>query len=170
MSRIFLIGYMGSGKTTVGRLLAAQLGYSFIDMDAYIEGKLFKSVSQIFNEQGEQHFRHLEQQCLHEIAEFQNVIISTGGGVPCFFDNMEFMNKSGMTIYLKLTSLELAERLENSHANKRPLLAERKGKELLQFVSNGLAKREVFYEQATYSVMGEIESVVEQICKLLKGV
>lgn len=167
MSRIFLIGYMGSGKTTVGRLLAAQLGYAFIDMDAYIEEKHFKSVSQIFAELGEQHFRQLEQQCLHEIAEFNNVIISTGGGVPCFFDNMEFMNKSGITVYLKMSSAELADRLEKSHANKRPLLAERKGEELLRFISDGLAKREAFYLQADYSVNGEIETVVSQLCKLV---
>ena len=169
MNRIFLIGYMGSGKTTVGQLLATQLGYSFIDMDNHIEGKLFKSVSQIFAELGEDQFRLLEKQCLHEVAEFDHVVISTGGGVPCFFDNMEYMNKQGVTVYLKLSSADLAERLEQSHANKRPLLANRKGEELLHFISEELAKREPFYSQAAFSVSGEIESTVSQICVLVGG-
>jgi len=169
MNRIFLIGYMGSGKTTVGQLLATQLGYSFIDMDNHIEGKLFKSVSQIFTELGEDQFRLLERQCLHEVAEFDQVVISTGGGVPCFFDNMEYMNKQGVTVYLKLSSADLAERLELSHANKRPLLANRKGEELLHFISEELVKREPFYSQAAFSVSGEIESTVSQICVLVGG-
>ena len=169
MNRIFLIGYMGSGKTTVGQLLATQLGYSFIDMDNHIEGKLFKSVSQIFTELGEDQFRLLERQCLHEVAEFDQVVISTGGGVPCFFDNMEYMNKQGVTVYLKLSSADLAERLELSHANKRPLLANRKGEELLHFISEELVKREPFYSQAAFSVSGEIESTVSQICVLMGG-
>ena len=169
MNRIFLIGYMGSGKTTVGQLLATQLGYGFIDMDNHIEGKLFKSISQIFTELGEDQFRLLEKQCLHEVAEFDHVVISTGGGVPCFFDNMEYMNKQGITVYLKLSSADLAERLELSHANKRPLLAGRKGEELLRFISEGLAKREPFYSQAAYSVSGKIESTVSQICVLVEG-
>ena len=75
MNRIFLIGYMGSGKTTIGKLLATQLGYGFIDMDNHIEGKLFKSVSQLFTELGEDQFRLLEKQCLHEVAEFDQVVI-----------------------------------------------------------------------------------------------
>jgi len=158
---------MGSGKTTVGQLLAAKLGYSFIDMDNHIENKLFKSVHQIFEEHGEQQFRKLEQQSLHEIAEFENVVISTGGGAPCFFDNMEFMNKQGITVYLKLSPAELAERLEDSHTNKRPLLGNRKGEELHRFITNGLVLREPFYLQATYCISGEIDSTVEQICGLI---
>ncbi|MDP4240683.1 MAG: shikimate kinase [Bacteroidota bacterium] len=169
MNRIFLIGYMGSGKTTVGQLLATKLGYSFIDMDTHIESKLFKSVSQIFAELGEQQFRLLEHQCLHEIAEFNNAVISTGGGVPCFFDNMKYMNEHGITIYLKLTAEELTERLEGFQANKRPLLAGKKGKELYQFIAEGLAKREPFYSQATYYVSGEIESMVSEVCEMVKS-
>lgn len=169
MNRIFLIGYMGSGKTTVGKLLAARLGFGFIDMDAHIEEKQFKSVSQIFKELGEEQFRLLEQQSLHEIAEFDHVVISAGGGAPCFFDNMEYMNKRGETVYLKLSPAELAERLETSHANKRPLLSNRKGAELQQFISEGLAKREAYYSKAAYTVSGEIESTVSQICILLQN-
>ena len=168
MNRIFLIGYMGSGKTTVGQLLASRLDYSFIDMDAHIEGKELKSVKQIFAELGELKFRLLEQESLHEIAEYNNVVISTGGGAPCFFDNIQCMNDRGITIYLKLSPTELTERLEELNTNSRPLLAERKGVELHQFITKGLAKREPYYMQATYSVSGEIESMVTQICELIK--
>jgi len=167
MKRIFLIGYMGSGKTTIGKLVAARLGYSFVDMDAHIEEKQFKSVSRIFAEKGEAEFRLLEQKCLHEVAEFEDVVISTGGGSPCFFDNVEYMNNSGITIYLKLTAAELAERLELIGVSKRPLLANRKGEELRQFIAEGLGKREPFYSKATYSLSGGIDETVDNICKLV---
>lgn len=165
MNRIFLIGYMGSGKTTLGRHIAGRLGYDFIDMDAYIEEKNFKSVGEIFATQGEEKFRVLERNALIELSEFESVVIATGGGTPCFFDNMEVMNRSGLTVYLHLTPEELAERLEYSHAGKRPLLADRKGIELLEFISAGLKKRETFYQQASYVVNGADETVVEMICE-----
>jgi len=163
MTRIFLIGYMGSGKTTIGKLLAAKMGYNFVDMDKHIEEKTFKSVSQIFAEQGENEFRQLEKECLHEIGEFERVIISTGGGVPCFFDNMEYMNNRGITIYLKLTPAQLANRLETSKANKRPLLAERKGDELIRFIADTLEVREPFYNRAAFHTNGTIDEIVSQI-------
>jgi len=163
MTRIFLIGYMGSGKTTIGKILAAKMGYSFLDMDKHIEEKTFKSVSQIFAEQGEDEFRKLEKQCLHEVSKFDKVIISTGGGVPCFFDNMEYMNAHGLTIYLKLTPDQLANRLETSRANKRPLLAERKGEELIRFIAEALEVREPFYNQAAFKTNGTIDEIVSQI-------
>jgi len=158
---------MGSGKTTIGKLLAIRLGYSFVDMDTYIEEKQFKTVSKIFAEKGEHEFRLLEQKCLHEVAEFENVVISTGGGAPCFFDNIEYMNSLGLTIYLKLTAAELAERLEAIGISKRPLLANRKGEELRLFIAEGLSKRESFYEKANYSLSGDINETMEKICELL---
>jgi shikimate kinase len=167
MERIFLIGYMGSGKTTIGKMLAARLGYSFVDMDAHIEESQFKSVSQIFTEIGEAEFRKLEQKCLHEVAEFHHAVISTGGGAPCFFDNMEFMNSNGYTVYLKLTPAELAARLQFSKANKRPLIANKKGEELLDFIADGLAKRETYYNQAALHINGTEEEIVTGICKIL---
>jgi len=163
MNRIFLIGYMGSGKTTIGKMLAARLNYSFVDMDAHIEEKQFKSVSRIFAEKGEDEFRKVEKNCLHEVGEFENVIISTGGGAPCFFDNMEYMKQQGLTIYLKLTPEELRDRLESSKANKRPLLAERKGEELLRFIAEGLNKREPFYSQAEIVVSNDTEENIVKI-------
>lgn len=169
MNRIFLIGYMGSGKSTIGKLLAEKLGYSFIDMDTHIEEKHFKTVSQIFAKKGETEFRLLEQQCLHEVAEFENVVISTGGGAPCFFDNMHYMNTHGLTIYLKFTAAELAKRLEASQANKRPLLANLKGRELQQFIAHGLSKRELFYKQASHSFSGDVGETVVGIYKLISN-
>jgi shikimate kinase len=159
---------MGSGKTTVGQLLATKLGYGFVDLDTYIEGKQFKTIHQIFIDLGEKKFRLLEQLCLHEIADFDHVIISTGGGTPCFFDNMKYINDHGISIYLKLPAEVLAERLEESHANKRPLLSERKGEELLRFIREGLSNREPFYLQATFSVSGEIETSVSGIIELIE--
>ncbi len=170
MNRIFLIGYMGSGKTTVGKLLAEKLHFSFVDMDSHIEEKQFKTVSQIFTELGEENFRLLEQQCLQEVADFENVVISTGGGTPCFFDNMEYMNSRGVTVYLQLSPTELAERLELSRANKRPLLAERKGDKLRQFIADGLGRREPYYTKARFVVHGNDEAVVSLICSLLPDI
>jgi len=160
---------MGSGKTTVGKQLSKKLNYSFLDMDSHIEETMFKSVSQIFADLGEEEFRQIEKRTLHEVAEFENVIISTGGGAPCFFDNMDFMNSHGTTIYLKVTPEQLTARLEAAKGSKRPLLAERTGAELLKFIAEGLAKREPFYAKAQYTLDGDAPDIVEQICKILTG-
>ena len=167
MKRVFLIGYMGSGKTTIGKLVAEKLGYGFVDMDAHIEEKYFNTISNIFAELGEEQFRLMEQRCLHEVSDFEDVIISTGGGAPCFFDNMEYMKSQGLTIYLKLTAAELAERLEASQANKRPLIAGRSGEELKKIIADGLAKRETFYSQAAYALSGGVDETVNEICTLI---
>ena len=100
MNRIFIIGYMGAGKTTVGKALAKELNIEFYDLDWYIEARMRKTVKQIFDEQGEEGFRRIENNMLHEVGEFENVIVSCGGGTPCFFDNMDFMNRQGETVYL----------------------------------------------------------------------
>ena len=113
MKRVFLIGYMGAGKTTVGKDLAKLAGLSFIDLDYYIEGRYHKAVSQIFAERGEEAFREIERNMLHEVAEFEDVLISTGGGAPCFFDRSGVLcHSSGTTVYLKVSVEELAKRLE----------------------------------------------------------
>ena len=92
---------MGAGKTTVGKALAEDLGLTFYDLDWYIENRMRKTIKQIFDESGEEGFRKIEHNMLHEVAEFENVIISCGGGTPCLFDNMDYMNEQGETLYLK---------------------------------------------------------------------
>ena len=100
MTRIFLIGYMGAGKTTLGKAFARALGLTFVDLDWYVEERFHKTVRQIFEERGEDGFRDLEKRMLHEASEFEDVVISVGGGTPCFFDNMEYMNAAGETVFL----------------------------------------------------------------------
>lgn len=148
MKRIFLIGYMGAGKTTVGKVLSRQLGLSFIDLDHYIEGCYHKTVGQLFAEKGEDAFRDIERRMLREVAAFEDVLVSTGGGAPCFFDNMEFMNGAGQTVYLKVSVEELAKRLELCKST-RPILKGRSGDELKAFIAESLEKREPFYSKAS---------------------
>lgn len=168
-NRIFLIGYMGAGKTTIGQQLATRLGYKFLDMDHVIEEKMQQSVSQIFSEKGEEEFRRLERECLDKISTEQNVVVATGGGAPCFYDNMERMNAYGLTVYLCLSPEQLQERLELSHKNKRPLLAQREGKELLDFIRQNLSEREPFYRKATLVVSGTDEEMFQQILSFLSS-
>ncbi len=99
MKRVFLIGYMGAGKTTLGKALSKKSGLTFIDLDWYIEERYHKTIQQIFADHGEEGFREIEKNMLHEVSEFEDVIISTGGGTPCFFDNMDYMNSVGETVF-----------------------------------------------------------------------
>lgn len=122
MTRIILIGYMGSGKTTLGKALSKELGLPFFDLDWYIENRFCRTVSQLFAERGEEGFRHLEREMLHEVAEFENVVIAAGGGTPCFFDNIDYMNRQAQTVYLKATPDVLFRHLQPGRS-KRPLLA-----------------------------------------------
>ena len=147
MRRIFLIGYMGAGKTTIGKELSKQSGLSFIDLDHFMEGRYRKTVRQIFEEKGEEAFRQIEKKALHEVADFENVVISTGGGTPCFFDNMAYMNSIGTTVYLKASPQSLSDRLEHCRPN-RPLLKGLSGAGLTHFVKASLTERAPFYEQA----------------------
>ena len=169
MIRIFLTGYMGAGKTTLGKAFARELNIPFIDLDWYIEERLHKSIRELFIERGEASFRELERTMLHEVAEFENVIISTGGGTPCFFDNMEFMNASGTTVYLKVSVEELAKRLELCK-HTRPVLKGRSGEELRAFIAESLEKRNPFYTKASITFDAEkmlTESDVHDISNAL---
>ena len=103
MTRIILIGYMGSGKTTLGNALARELGLPFFDLDWYIENRFCRTVTRLFEERGEEGFRRIEHEMLHEVAEFEDVVIAAGGGTPCFFDNIDYMNRQAQTVYLKAT-------------------------------------------------------------------
>lgn len=146
--RIFLIGFMGCGKSYNGTRLAKVLNMPFVDLDNYIEEKAGKTIAEIFSEQGEEHFRKLEQQALHQMTAFDNIVISCGGGTPCFFDNMEWMNENGDTVYLKCTPQTLEKRLVKGKA-KRPLIKDLdEQNELINFIKSKLEKREPFYSKA----------------------
>lgn len=147
MMRIFLIGYMGTGKTTLGRELAETLGLEFIDLDYYIQARYQKTVGRLFEEFGESGFREIEKRMLREIGEFENIVVSAGGGTPCFYDNMEYMKQSGKTIYLKASPEALAKRL-NTCKEKRPLIKDKDEEELYLFVKESLDKREPYYSVA----------------------
>jgi len=149
MDRIFLIGYMGSGKTTFGRLIAKSQNLMFLDLDTFIEEKYLKSVSELFDEVGESEFRKMERDALREVCRFENCLIATGGGTPCFFDNMELMNKAGETIYLRTSIDELVDRLKLSRS-KRPLLSQQSDAELKEHISQMLNKREACYMRAKF--------------------
>lgn len=174
MKRIFLIGYMGAGKTTVGKVLSRQLGLSFIDLDHYIEARFHKTVGQLFAEKGEEAFRDIERRMLREVAMFEDVLVSTGGGAPCFFDNMEFMNGAGQTVYLKVSVGELANRLELCKTT-RPVLKGRSGDELRTFIGESLEKREPFYRKATVVFDAEemmtdqdVSNIAKALAEMLK--
>lgn len=151
MRRIIIIGYMGAGKTTVGRALAAELGIKFYDLDWYIESRMRKTVKQLFDEVGEEGFRKIEHNMLHEVAEFENVVISCGGGTPCFFDNMAYMNQQGDTVYLKANPEILYKHLKMGKS-VRPLLLNKTPEEVQVFITEQLANREPYYSRAKYTV------------------
>ena len=162
MTRIFLIGYMGAGKTTLGRALAKELKIEFIDLDNYIEERLCKSISQIFAEKGEEGFREIERRMLHEAGEFENVVISTGGGTPCFFDNIEYMNRQGATVFLDVPVERLFIRLSIAR-KKRPLIIGKSDEELRCFIAEQLAKRLPHYSKAKQKFTADRLEDVKQI-------
>ncbi|GAB4134100.1 MAG: shikimate kinase [Bacteroidia bacterium] len=149
--RIFLIGFMGAGKTSIGSELASVMGLKFIDLDQQIEAKYGKDIPSIFSTDGEEHFRDLERQTLNELLESDNYVLACGGGTPCFFDNMDKMNEAGITIYLKWSTDSLTERLLQD-ADKRPLLAGKNEHELWTFIHETLEDREPDYLKARYKV------------------
>ena len=151
MRRIILIGYMGSGKTTVGKALSKDTGMMFYDLDWYIESRMRKTVSQIFAERGEEGFRQIEHNMLHEVAEFEDVIISCGGGTPCFFDNMDYLNQQGDVVYLKATPETLYKHLMMAKV-ERPLLKGKSPEELIAYITEHLKERAPFYEKARHTL------------------
>lgn len=173
MQRIILVGYMGAGKTTVGKALAKALNLQFYDLDWYIESRQHKTVPQIFAERGEEGFRKIEHNMLHEVAEFEDVVISCGGGTPCFFDNMDYMNAQGDVVYLKAAPEVLYRHLLMGKT-ERPLLKGKSPEELITFITEQLAKREPFYNKARHtldvSLMDNYEKIkisVEKLRELL---
>ena len=154
MIRVFLMGFMGAGKTTLGKALAKDLEVSFIDLDQYIERRYMKSVSQIFATRGEQGFREIESRMLREVGEFDDVIVSCGGSTPLIGDNMEFMLQHGQTVYLKCDNDTLLRRLKVARS-QRPLIASKTDDELAAFIESETARREPGYLKAQFICPGD---------------
>lgn len=161
---------MGAGKTTVGKALSKAMGLQFYDLDWYIESRMRKTVAQIFAERGEEGFRLIERNMLHEVAEFEDVILSCGGGTPCFFDNMDYMNGQGETIYLKADPEVLYKHLLMGKI-ERPLLKNKTPEQLIDFIKEQLEKREPFYTKAMHvldvSLMDNYEKIKISVNKIL---
>jgi shikimate kinase len=160
---------MGSGKTTVGKALAKELELPFYDLDWYIETRMRKKVSQIFAERGEDGFRQIERNMLHEVAEFEDVVVSCGGGTPCFFDNMDYLNQQADVVWLKADPEVLQKHLLMGKGD-RPLLKGKSSDELLLFIREQLKVREPFYSKARYhldvSLMDNFEKIKFTIASL----
>lgn len=154
VSRVFLVGFMGCGKSTIGRHLAKDLGWEFIDMDDYIEQQQGCTIKQIFADKGEAAFRQIETTVIEELGQKDNVVIATGGGAPCFGQNAEIMRRSGLMLFISVEPVDLVKRLSKAKAN-RPLLADKSDAELLQYVTDKLTERMPSYRRAHMIVDGE---------------
>ena len=161
---IFLIGYMGSGKSKIGNDLSQIMNVPFVDLDNLIEQELGLGICDIFNQKGESFFRQQEQYHLTSLNYTKNMIVAVGGGTPCFFDNMHFMNSVGLTIYLKVSCKELVNRLQFN--NSRPLLLNKKVN-LQDLVKEQLIEREKYYQNSQYVIESDAISI-EQVSQLLK--
>ncbi|MFA6922842.1 MAG: shikimate kinase [Bacteroidales bacterium] len=164
--KLFLIGFMGCGKTTFGKKLANKLKLEFIDLDDIIESTYGKSIAMIFESEGEGAFRKKESHVLNKIILKKKFVVATGGGTPCFYDNMEIMKKAGKVIYLKMSPKSLAARLYKGK-DKRPLIKDCNDKDLVDFISEKLRTRERHYEQADIIVKGE-SIKTDEVIKMIK--
>lgn len=147
----FLIGFMGCGKTHWGKIWSDSCGYSFADLDSAVENATGTSIKTIFDTRGENHFRDIETALLRQLATAQNIIVSCGGGTPCYNNNMQWMNKNGITVYLKASPKLLAQRLLNEKQH-RPLIKDIQDSDLEAFIMDKLSMREPVYNQATITL------------------
>ncbi len=163
---IFLIGLPGSGKTTLGKQLSKKIPYVFSDLDETIVKTHQASIEEIFSLEGESVFRTYESACLKSYAKKENTIVSTGGGAPCFFDNMHWMNENGITIFLNPPLIELAKRLSASDNSHRPMLKGKDQQDLLLFIEGKYKERASFYNQSQIIIDKANPSVADIIEKI----
>ena len=174
MKTTFLIGYMGSGKTTLGRAVAASTGISFVDLDDYIEEREGCSIRQIFATRGEEAFRAIEREALREVSRMPDTLVACGGGTPCFGDNMDLLNRSGLTVYLNAPHSSLLSRLKEGRA-KRPLIASLSDEELDSFITEQMEWRQPHYMRAAMTFDSsrletpeEVARSVDEFLKLIE--
>lgn len=144
---------MGCGKTTLAKKLSARLSYQLVDLDHEIEERVGVSVANYFSTHGEDAFREMESNTLKTVDYNENTVVATGGGTPCYFDNIEWMNREGLTIYIEMSPAALANRLHKGKA-KRPLLNTLDAEEMIDFITSKLEERNAFYRQAALVVNG----------------
>lgn len=166
--RVYLIGYMASGKTRFGMELEAKTGYRFIDTDELFAERYRISILDFFEKYNEESFRKIEKELLLETLTYQDAIIATGGGTPCFFDNIDVIKRNGISIYLKMDVISLVNRLAIVR-KKRPLLKDKTTSELESYIRTQIAERELFYSQADYTVDAE-KIKVDEILNLIAGI
>jgi len=167
--KVYLIGFMGSGKSTTGMKLATLLGWPFIDLDRSIEEHTGLSIPEIFSRHGETWFREVESETLKNLRSLTKGVISTGGGTPCYGENMDYMLETGLTIYLKLTPGQLRSRLSGT-SGQRPLIKDLGDEDLLRFIEEKLAIREKWYNRAELIFNGfdtDIRLIYSQIISSL---
>lgn len=175
MYRIILIGYMGAGKTTIGRKLAQSMNLQFYDLDWYLENRFRMKIPDIFREKGEAGFRDLERRMLHELGEMEDVVIACGGGTPCFDDNMDYMNEKGMTVFLN-ADIEAIKGHLLMGKSVRPLIQGKSAEELDVYIRESLKERMPFYQKAKLTVdislittKQQINDYVGRISKMIKS-
>ncbi|MDR6806191.1 shikimate kinase [Dyadobacter sp. BE34] len=155
MKNVILVGMMSSGKTTLGKKLARALNYQFVDLDKLIEKDQGMEISAIFSQQGETYFREVESRILKETSTQKGIVLASGGGTPCFFDNMEVIKKMGVSIFLDVPAEDLARRIENHGKDDRPILSG--ATSLVDTLQNRITDRLPYYTQADFTLRGEID-------------
>lgn len=165
MDKIYIVGYMGAGKTTAAKRLANRLGWEVVDTDALFEEKYRISVDDFFKKYDEPLYRKLESEILKSTEKMENTVISTGGGTACYYDNMDWMNLHGLTVFMRVSPAAAVDRVLHSH-HKRPLVRGKSETELMEYVNWHYASRMPFYEQAKITVKSEnldLDALLERI-------
>ena len=169
MQNIILLGYMGAGKTSVGKAMARRLGTDFYDLDWYIEYRFRQKVADLFASRGEDGFRKIEYNMLHEVAEFENIVLALGGGTPCFYDNIDYLNSKGITVFMNASPEIIVRHLKISHT-VRPLLQQKQGQELLDHISHHLEERLPYYRKAQYEINVDCLDTFSKIDQLVDAI
>ena len=165
--KYFLIGFMGSGKSLIGKQLAKKLHLKYIDLDNFIEESEKRTIADIFNNSGETYFRELEKKYLKEIIKEDNILVSTGGGTPTIHGLMDIMNNVGETIYLECCTKILFTRL-HQNKEKRPMISVLSDKSLRRYIEYKMEERKIFYKKATHTICNDRGSCVSEIIDVLR--